>query len=75
MILFLIRKLKILGPYTPEHEGPFCTREGKPVEVITKSGRGHYPVVGYIGDKKAIAAWTNKGRLLLVMKARPNSTS
>jgi hypothetical protein len=28
------KKLEIIGPYTPEHEGPFCTRDGKPVRII-----------------------------------------
>ena len=27
-------KLEIISPYTPEHEGPFCTRDGKPVRII-----------------------------------------
>ncbi|WP_058987786.1 hypothetical protein [Acetobacter senegalensis] len=27
-------KLQILGPYTPDHEGPFCTRDGRKARVI-----------------------------------------
>ncbi|CCT58541.1 hypothetical protein [Acetobacter pasteurianus] len=35
----MTKKLKILGPYTPEHEGPFCTREGQSEPL---------PTIGYI---------------------------
>ena len=57
-------KLKIIGPYTPEHEGPFCTREGKPVEVKIRDGRGVYAVYGYIGDEQSISAWTADGKII-----------
>ena len=29
-------KLKIIGPYTPDHEGPFCTRDGRPVRIVCR---------------------------------------
>lgn len=29
-------KLEIIGPYTPEHEGPFCTRGGHPVRIVCR---------------------------------------
>ena len=32
----MTKKLKILGPYTPEHEGPFCTRDGRPVRIVCR---------------------------------------
>lgn len=55
-------KLEILGPYTPEYEGPFCTRDGRPVRLITKKdGSGKYPVVGYIEDALHPAVWCVNG--------------
>lgn len=35
----MTKKLKIIGPYTPEHEGPFCTRDGQSEPL---------PTIGYI---------------------------
>ena len=55
-------KLEPIGPYTPEHEGPFCTREGIPVELKFRDGRGAYPVGGYMGEEdEAITTWSNCG--------------
>lgn len=54
-------KLEIVGPYTPEHEGPFCTREKVPVELMFRNGRGVYPVAGYIGDHTRITEWSESG--------------
>ena len=45
-------KLEILGPYTPEHEGPFCTRDGRAVRIICtdrKSSNGN-PIVALLDD-------------------------
>lgn len=67
----MTQKLKILGSYTPEHKGPFCTREGKPVEVKIRDGRGCYAVYGYIGDEQSISAWTADGRIIYDSK-RPS---
>ncbi|GCD60897.1 hypothetical protein NBRC3280_3467 [Acetobacter pasteurianus NBRC 3280] len=58
----MTQKLKILGPYTPEHEGPFCTRNGMPVEVKIRDGRGEYQVKGYISDSISLAGWTSSGK-------------
>ncbi len=45
------KKLEILGPYTPDHDGPFCTRDGNPVRLITKTeGSAEFPVVGLVAD-------------------------
>ena len=29
-------KLEIIGQYTPEHDGPFCTRDGRPVRIVCR---------------------------------------
>lgn len=56
-------KLEIIGPYTPEHEGPFCTREGTPVRLITKTeGAKGYPIVGIIDEDTAPDSWDEHGR-------------
>ena len=66
----MTKKLKILGPYTPEHEGPFCTREGVPVEVKIRDGRGVYEVYGYIGNEQSMSAWTADGRIIYDCKTQ-----
>ncbi|AOW47177.1 hypothetical protein A4S02_10795 [Acetobacter ascendens] len=58
----MTKKLKILGPYTPEHEGPFCTRDGIPVELKIRDGRSICPLQGYIGDEKILTKWWSDGR-------------
>ena len=59
-------KLEILGPYTPEHEGPFCTRDGKSVRLITKTeGASGFPIVGFINNEKHPAIWFRDGRAYL----------
>ena len=63
-------KLEIIGPYTPEHEGPFCTREGKPVELKIRDGRGCYAAYGYIGDEQSISAWTADGKIIYDSKTQ-----
>ena len=57
----MTKKLKILGPYTPEHPGPFCTRDGRPVDLRMKDGRGYYPLLGYIGDSVSTSYWMVDG--------------
>ncbi len=54
-------KFEIIGPYTPEHEGPFCTRDGKPVDLKMRDGRGVYPLAGYIGEGTSVHLWTARG--------------
>ncbi|KAA8419976.1 hypothetical protein FKW50_06790 [Acetobacter pomorum] len=59
----MTKKLKILGPYTPDHEGPFCTRGGEPVRLITKTdGAKGYPIVGTIDEDTNPDAWDERGR-------------
>ncbi|NHN93899.1 hypothetical protein [Acetobacter sicerae] len=55
-------KLEIIGPYTPEHEGPFCTRDGKAVRLITRTdGSKEFPIVGFISEDKTPTAWDSVG--------------
>lgn len=54
-------KLKILGPYTPEHEGPFCTRGKVPVEIAIKKDR-HGKILGYRWDDKDLTVWEANGQ-------------
>ena len=44
-------KLEIIGPYTPEHDGPFCTRDGRSVRIICKDKIGTNPIVGLVGSE------------------------
>lgn len=55
-------KLEIIGPYTPEHEGPFCTRDGKIVDLRNRDGRGFYSLIGYFGDEESPSTWSSDGR-------------
>ena len=44
-------KLEILGPYTPEHEGPFCTRYGLRLLIPGKiNGSLEYPVIAWLDE-------------------------
>lgn len=64
-------KLEILGPYTLGHEGPFCTRGGRPVDLRIRDGRGSYPLIGYIGDSVSAHCWRGDG-VALDGNKRPN---
>lgn len=44
------KKLKILGPYTPEHPGPFCTRDGKPARIICTDRIGEHTIIALVQD-------------------------
>lgn len=44
----MTKKLKIIGPYTPEHPGPFCTRDGRPVRVVCTDRTDRYPIVALV---------------------------
>ena len=57
----MIKKLEIIGPYTEDHEEPFCTRDGRPVEILSYRARGSYPVVGQLVDSNSIRTWTLEG--------------
>lgn len=41
---------------------PLQTREGDPVTIITREGRGKYSVMGYIGNDEYITYWRPDGR-------------
>ena len=56
------KKLKIIGPYTPEHKGPFCTRDGNFVRLLTRTdGSEDYPIVGFISNEATPLCWTDRG--------------
>lgn len=44
---------------------PLETLDGDPVELITTTARGDYPVLGYIGDRPGVTAWTTEGKLFI----------
>lgn len=56
-------KLEIIGPYTPDHEGPFCCGSDDLVAVYLRlrNGRGEFPLHGYIGDDHLLARWREDG--------------
>lgn len=44
-------KLEIIGPYTPEHEGPFCTRDGRSVRVLCSDMQNDYSIVAIVEEE------------------------
>lgn len=59
------KKLKIIGPYTPEHPGPFCTRDGRCVRVLCRDGARNKPIIGLVcsdGYDDFIVELTGTGR-------------
>ncbi|MCG4273935.1 hypothetical protein [Acetobacter senegalensis] len=55
-------KLEIIGPYTPEHEGPFCTRDRRSVRILTKTdGSKEFPIVGFINNERTASVWSKRG--------------
>ncbi|MBS0988962.1 hypothetical protein JK182_09845 [Acetobacter okinawensis] len=55
------KKLEIVGPYTPEHEGPFCNRKKVPVDIAIKIDRNG-KIQGYEGDSKDLTKWESNGQ-------------
>ena len=57
------KKLKIIGPYTPEHPGPFCTRGGRAARVICTDRAGDWPLVALLddGEREDIVLYTSRG--------------
>lgn len=56
-------KLEIIGEYREDHPGPFCTREGSPVRLLTKTdGHQSFPIVGFNGEEKNPTTWCANGR-------------
>lgn len=43
----------------------YRTRDGRPVELLTTSGRGKWPVMGYIGDSDHPSRWDIDGMNIL----------
>ena len=58
----MTKKLKILGPYTPDHPGPFCTRRREPVDLKIRDGRGNLSLIGYVGEEGDLSYWPKDGR-------------
>lgn len=62
-------KLEIIGPYTPEHEGPFCTRDGRAARIICtdrRSRNGHSIVALVDGaDNEMNLAFDAQGKYCL----------
>ena len=54
-------KLEIIGPYTPEHPGPFCNRKKAPIEIAVKVDRNG-KIQGYEGDSKDLTVWESNGQ-------------
>ena len=44
------------------------TRDGRKVSIISTSGWGEYPILGYIGVNHAIQQWTTSGHYLTACK-------
>ncbi|MBS1003204.1 hypothetical protein [Acetobacter thailandicus] len=59
-------KLEIIGPYTPDHPGPFCTKDGQIVEILTSKGKSPFPLVGYVDGSCLPDTWTKKGTQYLM---------
>lgn len=54
-------RLRAVKPFEPTWAGLFCTRDGRPVRIISREGRGEYPVRGYIGEGEHVTDWTARG--------------
>jgi len=39
----------------------YRTRDGRPVELLTTSARGAWPVIGHIGDSESLVRWSLDG--------------
>lgn len=44
-----------------DYTKPVQTVSGEPVEIVTTTGRGKYPVIGYIDDSTQIRMWHANG--------------
>ena len=60
----MTKKLKIIGPYTPEHPGPFCTRDGRPARVICTDRVANLPLLALIhnGSEEVTYAYLSCGK-------------
>ena len=52
-------KLEIIGPYTPEHEGPFCTRDGRPIRIVCSDMKNGFPILGIISNENGVETYCN----------------
>ncbi|GCE85118.1 hypothetical protein [Komagataeibacter diospyri] len=66
-------KLEIIGPYTPEHEGPFCTRDGLPARIISRTGGStKYPVVAIIDGCDLAGSFEADGSVFSAAGPKPD---
>lgn len=71
----MTKKLKIIGPYTPEHPGPFCTREGRPVRVLCRDAKSEYSIGALIlggNNREALYAFRDNGRISMLGVEHPD---
>ncbi|MFS8366815.1 hypothetical protein ACJRO0_04875 [Acetobacter oryzifermentans] len=69
----MTKKLKILGPYTPDHDGPFCTRDGRPARIITRTGGSEkYPVVAIIDGCDLAGSFEADGSVISIVGPKPD---
>lgn len=47
-------KLEIIGPYTPEHDGPFCTRDRRAARVLCSDMKNEWSIVAIVLDDNGI---------------------
>lgn len=40
----------------------YRTRDGRPVELITTSGRGYFQVIGYVAESTYVYYWSGDGK-------------
>lgn len=55
------KRLRAVKSFDPIWAGLLCTRDGQPVRIISREGRGQYPILGYIADSIGICDWTSRG--------------
>lgn len=55
-----------------DYTKPVQTRDGRPVTILTFSGRGDWPIIGYISDSEYLTAWAENGKLCLDPAAQDN---
>lgn len=59
------KKLNIIGPYTPEHPGPFCTRDGRAARVVCRDMKNENHIVTIIEmheDEETVIVYREGGR-------------
>ena len=58
-------KLEVIGSYTQDHTGPFCTRDGKAARVICRDRAGcQFPVIALVceGEYESCVSYSAAGK-------------